>query len=134
MFLQKKDSYTGLEHHQGKWITECIFPLRKYIVYYYAEKVLCKCERCAWAGNKQTFFFQNSTKRNRNIYALMILLATTVVMHSIFNTHTHAEKQGHNQGHTSQINLQKNTATPNKWIKPCVSKEQTSIHNLRRMT
>jgi len=48
-------------------------------------------ERCAWAGNKQTFF-QYSRKSNSNIFALMVLLVTTVVMHSTshtFTTHTH---------------------------------------------
>lgn len=78
------------------------------------QKKYCVNARDVRGQVTSRLFFQNSTKRNRNNYALMILLATTVVMHSTFNTHTHAEKQGHNQGHTSQINLQKNTATPNK--------------------
>lgn len=68
------------------------------------ESVLCKRkrqtekERCAWAGNKQTFFFffQYSRKSNSNIFALMVLLATTVVMHSTSHTlsmtHTHTER------------------------------------------
>jgi len=53
-------------------------------------------ERCAWAGNKQTFF-QYSRKSNSNIFALMVLLVTTVVMHStshtFYDTHTHRERE-----------------------------------------
>lgn len=75
------------------------------MVNFNVESVLCKRERqtekerCAWAGNKQTFFFfQYSRKSNSNIFALMVLLATTVVIHStshtlsMTHTHTHTER------------------------------------------
>lgn len=43
------------------------------------------------------FFFQYSRKSNSNIFALMVLLATTVVMHSTSHTlsmtHTHIQKE-----------------------------------------